>query len=135
MIATYTYTHSSEVDPSGSGRSEVPLTPRHSGELAGIWEKESRGRAGLELSYTGRQRLEHDPFRSEGTAFLELNALGELKVGEMRIFANAVNLTNVRQTRYDPLVLPAREPDGRWTTDVWAPLEGRIFNAGVKMEF
>ena len=49
--------------------------------------------------------------------------------------ANAVNLTNVRQTRYDPLLLPAREPDGRWTTDVWAPLEGRIFNAGVKMEF
>ncbi|HXI03808.1 MAG TPA: TonB-dependent receptor [Candidatus Saccharimonadales bacterium] len=135
MIASYTYEHSSEVDPSGPGRSEVPLTPRHFGELAGIWEKESRGRAGLELSYTGRQRLEHDPFRAEGVAYLELNALGEVKVGEVRIFANAVNLTNVRQTRYDPLVLPAQEPDGRWTTDVWAPLEGRIFNAGVKMEF
>jgi iron complex outermembrane receptor protein len=58
-----------------------------------------------------------------------------LKIGEARVFVNAVNLTNVRQTRHDPLLLPAREPDGRWTTDVWAPLEGRVINAGVKLEF
>jgi len=52
-----------------------------------------------------------------------------------RIFVNAVNLTNVHQTHFDPLELPAQEPDGRWTTDVWAPLGGRVFNAGVKIEF
>jgi outer membrane receptor for ferrienterochelin and colicins len=68
-------------------------------------------------------------------AYLELSALGELKLGETRVFVNAVNLTNVRQTHFDPLVLPAQEPDGRWTTDVWAPLGGRVFNAGVKLEF
>jgi outer membrane receptor for ferrienterochelin and colicins len=46
-----------------------------------------------------------------------------------------VNLTDVRQTRYDPLLLPAQAADGRWTIDVWSPLEGRVFNVGVRMEF
>jgi len=113
----------------------VPLTPRHAGEIAWIWEKESRGRAGLELSYTGRQSLEHDPYRETSPSYVELNALAELRLGETRFFVNALNLTDVRQTRYNPLVLPARAPDGRWTTDVWAPLEGRVFNAGVRLEF
>lgn len=40
-----------------------------------------------------------------------------------------------RQTRFDPLLLPARAPDGRWTTDVRAPLDGRTFNAGVRLDF
>jgi outer membrane receptor for ferrienterochelin and colicins len=41
----------------------------------------------------------------------------------------------VRQTKHDPLVLPARAPDGRWTTDAWAPLEGRVVNGGVRLGF
>ena len=135
MIATYTYTRSTDALPVGGGRTEAPLTPRHAGEIAWIWEKESLGRTGLEVSYTGAQRLEHDPYRGTGKACVELNALAEMRIGETRLFVNGVNLTNVRQTRFDPLVLPARAPDGRWTTDVWAPLEGRSFNAGVKIEF
>jgi len=135
MIATYTYIRSTEADPSGAGRREVPLTPRHAGEIACIWEKESRGRVGFELSYTGRQSLEDDPYRQASMPYVELSALGEIRLGETRVFVNAVNLTNVRQTHFDPLVLPAQAPDGRWTTDVWAPLEGRVFNAGVKLEF
>jgi iron complex outermembrane receptor protein len=127
--------HSTEADPFGAATREVPLTPRHAGEIAWIWEKEARGRVGLELSYTGRQNLEHDPYREASPSYVELNALAELRLGETRLFVNAVNLTNVRQTRFDPLLLPAQEPDGRWTTDVWAPIEGRVFNAGVRFEF
>jgi iron complex outermembrane receptor protein len=135
VIATYTYVRSTEADQTGAGRREVPLTPRHAGEIGWIWEKESRGRVGVELSYTGRQRLENDPYRQASMPYVELSALAELRLGETRIFVNAVNLTGVRQTHYDSLVLPARAPDGRWTTDVWAPLEGRVFNVGVKLEF
>jgi len=135
VIVSYTFTHSTEADPLGPARREVPLTPGHAGEIAWIREKESRGRAGLELSYTGRQSLEHDPYRETSPSYVELNALAELRHGETRFFVNALNLTNVRQTRFDPLVLPARATDGRWTTDVWAPLEGRVFNAGVRLEF
>jgi iron complex outermembrane receptor protein len=39
----------------------------------------------------------------------------------------------VRQTRFDPLVLPARGPGGRWTTDAWTDLAGFTMNAGVRL--
>ena len=51
----------------------------------------------------------------------------------MSLFANAENLLNIRQSRYDPLLLPQRATDGRWTVDAWAPLEGFILNAGVRL--
>jgi outer membrane receptor for ferrienterochelin and colicins len=135
VIGTYTYLHATESDPQGPGRREVPLTPRHTAELAGILESESRGRIGAELSYTGRQSLEDDPYRSVSRSYVEVGVLGEVRIGELHVYLNAENLTGVRQTHYDPLLLPAQALDGRWTTGVWAPLEGRVFNAGVRIEF
>jgi outer membrane receptor protein involved in Fe transport len=37
--------------------------------------------------------------------------------------------------RYDPLLLPQRLLDGRWTVDVWAPTVGFILNAGLRLRF
>jgi len=51
--ASYTYVRSSELDPV-AGRVEVPLTPRHSFGLVGMWEKEGVARFGIECYYTGR---------------------------------------------------------------------------------
>ena len=65
VLATHEYTRSTEVDPEGSGRREVPLTPRHSTSLNAIWEQEKRGRIGIEVYYTARQPLEENP-RSRG---------------------------------------------------------------------
>jgi iron complex outermembrane receptor protein len=56
-------------------------------------------------------------------------------VGRFRLFLNAENLTNVRQTRWDSMLRPAPGPDGRWTVDAWAPLDGRAFNGGVRVQF
>jgi len=39
----------------------------------------------------------------------------------------------VRQTKTDPLIRPAPGMAGRWTTDVWAPLEG--FTANVALRY
>jgi iron complex outermembrane receptor protein len=58
--------------------------------------------------------------------------LVERRVGRARVFVNAENLLDVRQTTTAPLVLPSRGLGGRWTTDVWAPLDGRVINAGVR---
>ncbi|HEU5181965.1 MAG TPA: TonB-dependent receptor [Candidatus Polarisedimenticolia bacterium] len=134
-IGSYTYTHSEESDPAGSGLREAPLTPRHAGELALIVESEARGRIGGEISYVGAQSLEEDPYRSTSQAYWTINILGELRISEAHIFFNAENLTDFRQTRHDPLLLPVQSPEGTWTTDVWAPLEGRTFNAGVRLDF
>ena len=93
------------------------------------------GRFGLECYYTGEQRLEQNPYRSKSKSYVALGFLVEKKVGPVRLFLNAENLANVRQTRWDSLLLPVRAVDGRRTVDAWAPLEGRVFNGGLRLRF
>jgi outer membrane receptor for ferrienterochelin and colicins len=135
VTATYTYTRSTEYDPTDGMRREAPLTPRHAAGIVAMWEPEDAGRIAAELYYTGSQRLAENPWRERSPSYVILGLLGEVALGRARVFLNAENLLDARQTRHDPLLLPARSPDGRWTTDVWAPLEGRTFNAGVRLAF
>ena len=133
VTASYLYTDSSEPDDIGNGRREVPLNPRHSAGIVAIWEAEEKGRLGFEVYYTGSQPLEDNPYRREGDPYFEVGLLGEIIRGRFSFFLNLENLLNVRQTRYDPLVRPNRAPDGRWTVDAWAPLDGFVANAGVRI--
>ncbi|MEQ8861151.1 MAG: TonB-dependent receptor [Pseudomonadales bacterium] len=133
VTASYLYLDASEPADTGPGRRTVPLTPRHSAGVVAMWEQHDRGRIGLELYYTGRQRLEDNPYRTRGKPHMHIGLLGEIVLGRYRLFLNLENLLNVRQTREDPLVRPSRAPDGRWTVDAWAPLEGFIANAGVRI--
>ena len=59
---------------------------------------------------------------------------GELRFGDIAVFVNAINLTDVRQTHYNPLYRPSLGPGGNPITDVWAPLDGRTFNLGIRAE-
>jgi outer membrane receptor for ferrienterochelin and colicins len=135
LTATYTHTRSTEYEPADGTRRVVPLTPRHAAGVVGMWEAEDAGRVGVELYYVGRQTLDANPYRTDSRPYFIFGALVERHVGPARVFLNAENLLDARQTRWDPLLLPARATEGRWTTDVWAPLEGRTFNAGVRLEF
>lgn len=133
--ASYTYVRSREQQLTG-GRSDIALTPRHSLGLVGVWEQEGKGRLGIECYYTGRQRLDYDPYRDYSEPYLIFGIMGERKVHRhMRLFLNLENLTNIRQTRWNPLLRPDRGPDGRWTVDAWAPLDGRVINGGVRFSF
>ena len=100
-----------------------------------MWEKEKLGRIGVESYYTGSQRLEQNPYRTESKPYVLFGFLAERRVGPARLFVNVENLTNVRQTRWDPLLRPDRGIDGRWTVDAWAPLDGRVLNAGIRLRF
>jgi iron complex outermembrane receptor protein len=133
VTATYTYVRSRESE--GTARLDTPLTPRHSAGVVGMWEREDVGRVGLEWYYTGVQRLEENPFRTESEPYVIVGLLAERQFGRVRLFINGENLTGTRQTRWDPLIRPARAPDGRWTVDAWAPLEGRNVNGGVRVVF
>jgi outer membrane receptor for ferrienterochelin and colicins len=135
LTATYTWTRSTEADPAGAGRREAPLTPRHAAGMVAMWEEQGSGRVGLEFYYTGRQLLEDNPYRDRSRPYLIMGLLVERRMGPARIFLNGENLLDARQTRWQPLLLPVRSAVGRWTTDAWAPLEGRTFNAGVRLEF
>jgi outer membrane receptor for ferrienterochelin and colicins len=135
FTGSYVRTNAHEPDPNGSGRRLVPLTPRNTAGLTAVWEQHGRSRIGLEAYYTGRQRLEDNPYRARSRDFVELGAMAELTLGQISLFINAENLLNVRQTHYDPLLLPHRAPDGAWTVDAWAPLDGRTINGGVRFRF
>jgi outer membrane receptor for ferrienterochelin and colicins len=135
VTGSYLYVDASELDEAGTGRRAVPLTPRHSAGFVAMWEAHDRGRLGFEAYYTGRQPLEDNPYRDAGKPYLELGLLGEVVLSRYSLFLNLENLLNVRQTREDRLVRPDRAPDGRWTVDAWAPLEGFVANAGVRIRF
>ncbi len=135
VVASHTFVHSSEVSVETNLRREVPLTPRHTAQLVGMWQDPERGRIVLEIFYTGRQQLDENPYAAESRRYVVIGISGERRFGPLRLFFNAENFTDVRQTRYDPLVRPSRNFDGRWTVDAWAPLEGRVINGGVRVSF
>jgi outer membrane receptor for ferrienterochelin and colicins len=135
VILTHTFTHSTETDLGDGLRRTVPLTPRHTAGLDVMWEKDGRSRVGFEVYYTGRQELDDDPYLKEGSPYWIFGLLLERRVGPFRLFVNGEDLSNVRQTRFSPLVRPRRHFDGRWTVDAWAPIDGRVVNAGFRLSF
>jgi iron complex outermembrane receptor protein len=135
VTGTYAYTRSTEPSPDAGVRRVVPLTPRHTAGLVGTFERERELRVGLEVYYTGSQALDENPYRFSSEPYVVIGALVERHIGRARVFVNVENITDVRQSKYDPLVLPVRADDGRWTTDAWAPLEGRVINGGIRLSF
>ena len=90
----------------------------------------------VEIFHTGQQMLE---YAADGDytapAFTTYEFLVTHRVGSVQLWLNAENLTDVRQGRHAPLRLPVPGPGGRVAVDQWAPLEGRMVNAGVRIAF
>jgi iron complex outermembrane receptor protein len=133
LTAVYDFVRAREFE--NTAFEDVPLTPRHALTLLGTWERENVGRINVEWFYTGRQRLEANPFRNESVPYTLIGLLAERVIGKVRLFVNGENLMNFKQTNHDPLILPIRGVDGRWTVDQWAPLDGRNINGGVRLRF
>lgn len=135
VTLTGSYVHVDAREPDGAGRRKTPTTPRHTAGFVAMWEDHNKGRVGFEAYYTGAQDLEDNPFRATGKPYFEIGLLGEVALGDTRIFLNLENLLDVRQTNYDRLVRPTRAADGRWTVDAWAPIDGFVVNAGLRYRF
>jgi iron complex outermembrane receptor protein len=128
------YLWSTEFDGELGRRREVPLNPRHAATFDTMYEF-GETRIGFEAFYTGRQQLEHSPYRTEGSPYVLWGGLLMHNVGPTVLYVNTENLGDVRQTKTEPLLFRARHRDGRWTTDAWAPLDGRTVNAGIRIRF
>jgi iron complex outermembrane receptor protein len=131
--AVYGYVRAREYEDTAF--EDVPLTPRQSFTLLGGMEDEDFGRFVFEWFYTGRQRLEANPYRTASAPFTTIGLLVEKVFGKVRLFLNAEDLNNVRQSHFDPIIRPTQGPDGAWTVDAWAPLDGRNINGGVRITF
>jgi outer membrane receptor protein involved in Fe transport len=132
FLGTYGYTRGTRPDATTGVREPIPMLPRHrvGGDL--MFEREGKYRWGVEGIWYGVQALDDNPFRVESKPYLYLMAIGMRQLGRLELVANFENLLNVRQTDTDPLVRPTPGVGGRWTTDVWAPLEGFMANAALR---
>lgn len=87
MTATYTYVRAREtVD---AIEQDVPLTPRHSAGIVGMWEAEDVGRVGIDFYYTGTQSLEENPYRVTSEPYMILGLPAEKQFGRIRLFVIA----------------------------------------------
>jgi outer membrane cobalamin receptor len=131
FIATYGYSRGSRPNPLSGAREVMPMIPRHraGGDLM---IERPRYRLGVEGIWYGAQALDDNPYRRSSKPYLYAMAIAARQFGRFEVVANFENLLNVRQTDTDPLVRPAPTPTGRWTTDVWAPLEGFMANVAVR---
>lgn len=111
-----------------TGDRVLPLTPRHKINSSLVFEEHENFKAGLEAHHTGSQTLSD---RSRTRSYTLVGIFGEKTFGKFSVFINAENITDVRQGNFGPVVIP---PFSNPTfAEIYAPLEGRVFNGGVKI--
>lgn len=132
FIANYGFSRGSRPDAMSGARELLPLLPRHrvGGDL--MLEREKKWRGGIEGTWFGAQPLDDNPYRATSRPYVYLMAIYARQIGPMEVVANFENLLNVRQTDTDPLVRLTPGMGGRWTTDLWAPVEGFMANVAVR---
>lgn len=123
LFVGYTYT-----GVTNTSSSEFTLTPKHSlkGDL--LYAVPDKWRIGVDYEYKSGQLL------STGLRTREYWTFGvvvERTIKNLVLFGNVENFTNFRQTNFGTLLsLPYNTPQ---FTEVWAPLDGIVFNAGIKI--
>jgi iron complex outermembrane receptor protein len=132
FLGTYGYSRGTRPDATSGTREAMPLTPRHrvGGDL--MFEKPGVYRWGVEGTWYGEQALDDNPYRTRSKPYVYTMAIVVRQLGPVEAVANFENLLNVRQTDTDPLVRPTMGTGGRWTTDLWAPVEGFMANVALR---
>lgn len=106
-----------------------PLTPKHRLNADLTYEIENSFRFGFEAFYTGEQILNDG---TTGKAYTTFGVLIQKMWKQFSVFVNVENLTGVRQTKWGSIF------NGTITSplfkDIYAPLEGAIVNAGIKLK-
>lgn len=112
------------------GDQVLPLTPRHKINSSLVIEEHENFKAGIEAHHTGNQTLSD---RSRSRSYTLVGIFGEKTFGRVSIFINAENITNEKQSNFGAVVIPLYSAPT--FAEVYAPLEGRVFNGGVKVRF
>jgi outer membrane receptor for ferrienterochelin and colicins len=132
FLLTYGYALGSRTDADTDLRESVPLLPRHRIGADLMLERPGVYRIGIEGIWYGEQPLDDDPYRARSKPYFYTMFLAMRQFGALEVVANFENLLDIRQTDHDPLIRPTPMVGGRWTTEVWAPLEGFMANVAVR---
>jgi iron complex outermembrane receptor protein len=123
----YTYT---DVKLNNAGNiTEQPLTPKNRISFDSAYEVEDDFRVGIESFYTSPQLLSNG---TTGHGFITFGALIEKSWKHFDLFINSEDLTDRRQTRWGSIYTGTiTHPD---FNDIYAPLDGVVVNAGIKLK-
>lgn len=123
----YTYT---TADRKFSGKSsELYLTPPTKFVTDIVYDIEDFGEAGIEIRYTGSQLLHNG---TTSPSFWVSDLLFEKSLSHFTLFAAVENVFNFKQINYTPVVTGSIS--NPHFNDVWAPIEGRVVNAGLRVK-
>lgn len=122
------YTYTNVTNYFNGTSTDLTLTPHHSlkGDL--LYALPSKWRIGLDYEFKSSQKL------SNGTRtkdYWTYGAVVEYTWKQFTFFGNVENYTNFRQTNFGSL--KSAPNDTPQFTEVWAPLDGVVFNAGLKV--
>lgn len=123
------YTFVDALQQNDNEEQSLPLTPRHSfhGDL--MFVQDEKWRMGIDAEYESKQVLSTG---REVKSLFKAGFLAERMFENFAVYINLENWTDTRQTRYESLIqAPFSNPR---FTEVWAPLDGFIFNAGFKIK-
>lgn len=127
LFLGYTYTDAS-IDNNGI-KSENPLTAKHRLNNVLMYEVEDKWKAGLEAYYYSPQKLNDG---STGREYWIFGFMVEKLWENFSIYANFENFTDTRQTKFGSIYTgPISNPVFK---DIYAPLDGFVVNAGVKLK-
>ena len=122
----YTYTHT-QTEELGK-HYENTLTPRHRLNNVLMYEVEDKWKIGLEAYYYSPQWLSDG---ARGQSYWLCGLMVEKSWQHLSVYVNFENFTDSRQTRFDTIYTGSRtNPEWR---DIYAPLDGFVANAGIKI--
>jgi iron complex outermembrane receptor protein len=105
---------------------DADLVSRHRFNSVLMIEEEEAWRVGLEAYYHGQQNI--------GKAYVIAGIMADYRIGFATVFINLENVFDVRQTRFER-VYNVYNPTFAGINPLYAPLDGRIFNGGLRFEF
>jgi iron complex outermembrane receptor protein len=126
LFVGYTFTDANE---HYATITELPLVARHRLNNVLIYEVEHKLKVGLEAYYVGRQKLNDG---TTGKQYWLAGCMIEKLWPHFSLFINFENFTDTRQTKFGNIY------SGTITypvfTDIYAPVDGFVFNGGIKIK-
>jgi outer membrane receptor for ferrienterochelin and colicin len=109
--------------------SDADLVSRHRFNSVLMIEEEDAWRIGLEAYYHGQQNI--------GKPYVIAGIMADYRIGFATVFMNLENVFDVRQTRFERVysTFAGTTVPISVMSPLYAPLDGRILNGGLRFEF
>ncbi|MDP2337623.1 MAG: TonB-dependent receptor, partial [Bacteroidota bacterium] len=110
-------------------QSFIPLTPQHKINIDIIYEKGDNFSLAFEGYYISSMFRDFDTKTKD---YFTIGIVAQKHFKHFSIIANCENLFDVRQTRFENIVIPPT--DAPTFRQVYAPLNGRLFNVALRIK-